>query len=66
MWCSPYRPSVAAVPRPIPGSAVTGRGRSHSAARSAGTQVVSPGADTSAAIAASIRLPASPALPSMP
>lgn len=54
------------VVRPIPGSAVTGLGPSHSAACSAGTQVVSPGAEASAAIAASMRLPASPALQSMP
>jgi len=66
MVCSPYRLSVSAVARPIPGSAVTGRGYSQVAACPAGIQVVSPGADASAAMAASMRLFASPALLSMP
>lgn len=64
MTCSPYLLSVSAVARPIPGSAVTGRGYSQAACPS-GTQVVSPGADASAAMAASMRLFASPALLSM-
>ncbi|MDX5567004.1 hypothetical protein PYK79_32485 [Streptomyces sp. ID05-04B] len=65
MVCSPYLLSVSAVVRPIPGSAVTGRGYNQAAACPVGTQVVSPGADASAAMAASMRLPASPALLSM-
>jgi hypothetical protein len=64
MVCNPYVPSVAAVARPIPGSAVTGSGPSQTsvAAWLRGICVVRPGSDTAAAMAASMRLPVRPAL----